>query len=223
MKTLLVSLLLGLSTLGGGASASMAQQSPAAAAGPRDNSVTVQNNRAVPVTVYMEYGEFDRRLGIVPAQQTATLALPAWAVSDRQMIQLFVHPEGQVEDLSSQDFSLAPPARLGILVPASGNMPEVRTRTMRAVIPPEELADATLTVDNPRDRAVTVYAEQGEFDVRLGAVPAHSRLTLPFPRSVVAADNSVQIFVHPDGGADLSGDVMQVRQGQHLGLRIPAH
>jgi hypothetical protein len=98
MKTLMVPLLLGLSTLGV-APAPMAQRPPASVTGSRDNSVTVQNNRPVPVTVYMEYGAFDRRLGIVAPQQTATLALPAWAVN--QSIRLFVHPEGEVDDLAS--------------------------------------------------------------------------------------------------------------------------
>ena len=223
MKTLMVPLLLGLTALGAVAPASLAQQPASFASNARDNSVTVQNDRPVPVTVYMEYGAFDRRLGIVPAQTTATLALPAWAVSERQSIQLFVHPDGEAEDLASQDFSLTPPARLGILVPAQGSMPPTPRRIMRAVIPSEELADATLTVENPRDRAVTVFAEQGEFDVRLGQVPARSRITLPFPKSVVRSDQTIQIFVHPDAGADLSSDTMQLRQGQHLGLRVPLH
>jgi hypothetical protein len=183
--------------------------------------VTVQNNRPVPVTVYMEYGAFDRRLGIVPGQRTATLPLPAWAVNDRQSIQLFVHPEGEADDLATQEFSLTPPARLGMLVPATGSVAQTPTHTMRAVIPPEELADATLTVDNPRDRMVTVFAEHGAFDVRLGQVPAHSRVTLPFPKSVVGSDESIQIFVHPDRGVDLASATMQLRQGQHLGLRVP--
>ena len=45
------------------------------------NSVTVQNHRNAPVTIYLESGNFDRRLGEVPAKDTKTLPLPPWAAS----------------------------------------------------------------------------------------------------------------------------------------------
>jgi hypothetical protein len=221
MKNQIMTLLFGLATLANAALAQGTQRVSASAADPRDNSLTVQNDRKVPVTVYLEYGEFDRRLGIVPAMQMTTLALPTSAVRGRENIRLFVHPDGEGEDLASQEFELTPPARLALEVPPRGGLKQSSADTMTAVIPPEEQADATLTVDNPRDRAVTVFAEQGDFDVRLGQVPSHSRVTLRFPRSVVRPDESIRIFVHPDGGVDLSSETMQIRRGAHLGLRVP--
>jgi hypothetical protein len=224
MKTQIATLLLGLATLGGVAQAQVAaRQQTAVTTDTSANALTVQNDRNVPVTVYMDYGPFDRRLGTVPAFQTATVPLPAWAVEGRESIQLFVHPEGDVEDLATQELSLQPPGRLAMIVPPRGGMPLAPRDTMMEVIPPEELADATLTVDNPRAKPVTVFAEQGPFDVRLGQVPAHSRVTLRFPKSVVAPDESVQIFVHPEGGFDLASETLQVRPAQHLGLRVPLH
>ncbi len=224
MKTQMATLVLGLATLASVASGQAAQRLPASVTADTSvNTVTVQNDRKVPVTVYMEYGDFDRRLGVVPALQTATLPLPPWAVEGRESIQLFVHPEGEAEDLATQEFTLEPPARLAMMVPARGNMAPAPADTMMAVIPPEELADATLTVDNPRAKLVTVYAEQGPFDVRLGQVPAHSRATLRFPKSVVLPDQSIQIFVHPEAGIDLGSETMEVRPGEHLGLRVPMH
>jgi hypothetical protein len=224
MKMQVATLVLGLATLGGAASAQVAQQMPATlTTASLDNTVTVQNDRKVPVTVYMEYGQFDRRLGTVPARQTGTVPLPAWAVKDHERIQLFVHPEGELEDLATQEFSLQPPAQLGMIVPPWGAMPQAPTDTMTAVIPPEELADATLTVDNPRDKPVTVFADQDPFDVRLGQVPAHSRVTLRFPKSVVFPDESIRIFVQPEGGFDLASETLQVRPAEHLGLRVPLH
>jgi hypothetical protein len=184
------------------------------------NTVTVQNDRNVPVTVYMEYGQFDRRLGIVPKSQTATLPLPAWAVRGRTRIQLFAHAEGDVDDLETRQFSLESPARMAMTIPARGGV-SLPTDTMMAVIPQEELADATLTVDNPRSKPVTVFAEQGPFDARLGRVPANSRVTLRFPKSVVFPDETILVFVHPEGGLDLSSETLKVRSGEHLGLRVP--
>jgi hypothetical protein len=223
MNTLMVTLLLGLSTLGGIAPAPIVPLPKTSVTNPGDDSVTVQNDRKVPVTVYLEYGVFDRRLGIVPALHTATLALPSWAVNGRETVQLFVHPDGEAGDLASQTFSLAPPARLALLVPAHGSITPSATVRMTAVIPPEELSKATLTVDNPRDRMVTVFSEQGQFDVRLGQVPAHGKVTLLFPASVVGPDNSIQIFVHPDGGFDLSSATMHITRGEHVGLKVPLH
>jgi hypothetical protein len=91
-----------------------------------------------------------------------------------------------------------------------------------AVIPPEELADATITVDNPRTVPVTVFAEQGLFDVRLGRVPAKGRVTVRFPKSVELGGESIQVFVHPEGSEDLASETLQIRKGEHLGLRVPA-
>lgn len=92
---------------------------------------------------------------------------------------------------------------------------------MSAVIPPDELADATLTVENPRATSVTVFAEEGDFDVRLGQVPAHGSAPLRFPKSALRPDESIQIFVHPDFALDLASDALQAKPGAHLGLRVP--
>ena len=185
------------------------------------NTLTVQNQRRVPVSIYLEHGRFDRRLGIVGAQETRTLPLPAWAVDGRAAIQLVVHPAGEVADLASPVFALRPPARLGLVVPPWGELPPMPGDTMSAVIPPEALAEATLTVDNPRAHAVTVFAKQGRFDVRLGRVAPRSRATLRFPETVVLPTRSLRIFVHPDGGVDLESQLMTIRQGEHLALRVP--
>jgi hypothetical protein len=223
MKKQIATLALGLATLAGAAPAQVAQRTQSAVLSDMsDNSVTVQNNRNVPVNVYMEYGTFDRRIGIVPAQATSTLSLPAWMVEGRQRIRLFAHPEGEAGDLATQEFKLKPPARIGMLIPTRGEMASTVTDTMSAVIPPEELADATLTVDNPRATAVTVFADQGPFEVRLGRVAARSSATLRFPKSVVFPDETIQLLVHPDGGLDQESETLHVHRGEHLGLRVSA-
>jgi len=228
MKTLMATLALGLTALAGAAPAQGALR--LASAAPADtvadtaaNTVTVQNDRKVPVTVYMEYGAFDRRLGTVPALRAATLPLPKWAVRGRARIQLFVHPEGEADDLATQEFSLEPPGRIGMVVPPRGGMPPSPTGTMTAMIPPEELADATLTVDNPRGKPVTVFAEQGAFDIRIGEVPARDRATLRFPKMVVRPGDSIEIILHPAGGEDLASQTLRVRKGEHLGIKVPLH
>ena len=222
MKTQIATLALGLATLASPVHAQLAQRAGSTASTDTSaNAVTVQNDRKVSVTVYMDWGQFDRRLGTVPPFQTATLPLPKWAVQGHETVRLFAHPEGDPSDLSSGEFPLQPPGRIAMVVPPPGGLPATPTDTMSAVIPPDELADATLTVDNPRGTPVTVFAEQGAFDVRLGQVPAHGRVTLRFPKSVVAFDESIEVVVHPERGVDLESETMNVRKGEHLGLRVP--
>jgi len=186
------------------------------------NTVTVQNNRKAPVAVYLETGTFDRRLGLLKPLETKTLPLPRWAVQGRQTVRLFAHADDQVADLTTAEFTLAPPGRIGMVIPTREEMqPVARTDTMMAVILPEEMANATLTVENPRDVPVTVLAAQERFDVRLGQVPANSRVTLRFPRSVVSPFGSIQIVVRPQGDHDLASQLLVVRQGDHIGMRVP--
>jgi hypothetical protein len=184
-------------------------------------TVEVENNRKVPVTVYLEYGVFDRRIGEVPAMQTATLPIPRWA-PNQASVQLFVHPEGE-RDLETQNLSVTPGEQLALIVPASGKMLVAPSDTMYQTLTPEELSETTLTVDNPRPQSVTVFVEQGAFDVRLGQVAAHSRETLPVPKSVFNMVSAIEIFVHPEGGRDLSGEVVDLGRGAHLGLRVPTY
>jgi len=186
------------------------------------SSVTVQNHWKVPVTIYLESGAFDRRLGVVPPQGTRTLPLPTWAVKGATMVRLFAHPADESEDLATERFQLQPPGRIGMVVRTRDEMSAPIPRdTMMEMIPPEEVAEATLTVDNARNVPVTVYAEAGMFDVRLGQVAANQRATLRFPKSVVSPLRSVQIFVQPKSGPQLLSESMTVRKGDHLGLRVP--
>jgi len=185
------------------------------------SSVTVQNERKVPVTVYLATGKFDRRLGVVPALATQTLPLPDWAVT-QSSVRLFAHPENSLEDLSTDKFTLVPPGRVKMIVRDQFAKPAVApTDTMMQIIPPEELANATITVDNPRDVPVTVFAEAGPFAARLGEVAAKGRRTLRFPKSVISPFGSIRVFVRPQGGLDLTSTQLTVRQGDHLGLRVP--
>lgn len=188
------------------------------------SSVTVDNHRKAPVTVYLATGKFDRRLGVVPPQSKGTLPLPDWAVSQGATVRLFAHAEDSFEDLSTDKFTLTNPARLAMVIRGYGEaLPVAPTDTMMEKIPPEELANATVTVDNPRKVPVTVFAEAGPFAIRLGEVAANSRSTLRFPKAAINPFGSVTLFVHPQGGHDLASTKFSVKAGDHLGLRVPAN
>lgn len=63
---------------------------------PIDNGqLTVQNNRDVPVTVYLEGMPVEKRLGTIEPMRTATFDLPSWALRRPGPVKLFIHPKGQ--------------------------------------------------------------------------------------------------------------------------------
>jgi hypothetical protein len=221
MRVLTTALVLGLAMLPSIARAQEPQMlPPVVTTDTIANALTVQNQRDRPVTVYLAHGPFDHRLGQVPAWETAILPLPAWAAKGYARVKLFAHPEGAFGDLATQEFTVRPPGRIAMVVPAEESVDP--RDPMTAVIPPEDSANATLTVDNSRDVPVTVLVEHGRFDVRLGQVPAKSRQTLRFPKAVLAPGQSIRIFVEPQGGSDLGSQPLQVKWGDHLGLRVPA-
>lgn len=79
-------------------------------------TVTVENHRAHAVDVYVQYGAFDQRLGIVAPDKKATMEVPAWLARERQDVQLVIHPqEGQ--DLASSILPLHKGAHLLVKVP----------------------------------------------------------------------------------------------------------
>lgn len=223
MKAIVVVASLGILASPKVASGQIPQQlPPAVITDTSTNSVTVQNNRKAPVSIYLKTGTFDRRLGVVPPMEIRTLPLPAWAVTGFTTVRLVAHPEDQVEDLGTEYIRLRPPGRVGMIVktPQEVVAPPPKD-TMMEIIPPEELANATLTVDNPRDVPVTVFASAGLYDVRLGQVPAKQRATLRFPKSVVSPFRSIQVFVRPQNGRDLGTEEIRVKEGEHLALRVP--
>ena len=225
MRPLAAVLILGLGTLARAATAQTPQPHrlpPTVTTDTSDASdaVTVRNDRTVPVSVYVDFGTFDKRIGVVPALETTSLSLPAWATKSRLRVQLFVHSDRDPHYLATQPFALEAPARIALRVPPRSGSP-TPPDTMMEVIPPDARADATLTVENDHDRRVTVYARQGLVDIRLGEVAAKSRATLRFPKSVVLPSQSLALFVQPEGGLNRSSPKLEVRQGDHLGLRVP--
>jgi hypothetical protein len=80
----------------------------------------------------------------------------------------------------------------------------------------------TVTVDNTRAVPVVVYLERGEFDDRLGTVAAHTEAILELPPHL-AQGETIQIIIHPQGGADLSTPDLQVKKGGTIPIYVPTN
>jgi aromatic ring-cleaving dioxygenase len=186
------------------------------------STIEVQNDRNVPVTVFLERGDFDVRVGTVGPLQTANLPLDPWMIQ-HDAVQLFVHPEGQ-QDLASHVFDVRKGDHIGLIVPQSSNgfLPQPEPARMTTELPSGDAAATTLTVRNDRSKPVVVYADHGDFDRRLGTVPASATATLKLPDWLVLESEDLAIIVHPEGGLDLESQYLKVRLHEHLGLRVPA-
>ena len=89
MRKALAVFVLGAAMVARSASAQEPQRLPASVAtAAMASAVDVQNHRAVPVAVYIEFGQFDRRIGVVEAQGAKTLSLPRWALAGHSTVRL---------------------------------------------------------------------------------------------------------------------------------------
>lgn len=79
-------------------------------------TVTVVNPRMSDVTVYVEHGAFDTKLGTVPADRILTLDVPGWLARDPQEVKFILRPRAGFE-LGSQYFTLKKDAHLEVKVP----------------------------------------------------------------------------------------------------------
>lgn len=91
---------------------------PPKASAPVDSAamtlVVVENDRRVPVTVYLEHGDEDIRLGVVGALGDTTLRIPDYLAGDD--VRFFVQPKGQLEEASGA-LDVARGAHVGLVIP----------------------------------------------------------------------------------------------------------
>lgn len=180
--------------------------------------LSVQNDREARVTVYARVRGDERKLGAVAAGQIANIALPSWALANESTLQLFVRADGERSDLVSETLPLRTNTPLGLLIPPRGGL--ATNDSLVVKLNADELASTTLTVNNPRAGAVTVYAEQGTLSVKLGEVAANTQSTLQFPKALLARNAAIRVFVRPLVGAGLATQSLTVKDGDHLGLLV---
>lgn len=90
----------------------------------------VQNNRTVPVTVYLEGQPIERELGTVEALQTATFTLPRRAMREGSTVDLLIQPRGQLL-LMARGYVMGDASHFGLVVPAT---PHQQKRAEKALL-----------------------------------------------------------------------------------------
>ena len=188
--------------------------------GATPSMLRVDNERAVPVVVYLEQGAYDSRLGTVPAHQIKDLHIPI-AMQDGDKIFFTIHPEFGMDLQTPDGLRVTRGEMLTLVVPISdvGFVPVPPAET----IPAPSIKGPTVTVDNSSSRAAVVFLEHGEFDQRIGTVAPHEEKTLPIPSSLTEQDGRgvVDIFVHQEGGEDLASHRFELAPDAHLEIDVP--
>lgn len=84
----------------------------------------------------------------------------------------------------------------------------------------DDSTDMTVVVvQNERRVPVTVTAEYGDEDIKLGVVSAESDSTLRVPSYLVGRE--VKFFVQPAGQIELSSEPVEIQRGAHVGVIVP--
>ncbi len=180
-------------------------------------ALTVQNDRHTAVTVYVEAGRSERALGTVSANSVGTLELPSWALTGQSTLKLFAKAEGE-GNLVARYAMPVNDSRFGLLVPPAKGLP--RTDSVVISRPTSAGTAATVTIDNERDRPVTVYAEQGLVFVRLGEVAANTQSTLVVPTSITRSKGEVRVFARPQGAQQLSTKALKLKEGDNIAVIV---
>lgn len=181
-------------------------------------AITVQNDRHTAVTLYVDAGRIDRAIGTVNAGALATLELPEWALRGQRTVKLVARADGEPNAVASYTLPVNDNRRLGLLVPPSSGLPA--GDSILVTMPKGVGTAATVTVDNARDAAVTVYAEQGLRFVKLGEVDAKQQATLALPASMLESKEPLRVFARPEGALQRGTQALRLKAGDHIAVIV---
>jgi hypothetical protein len=181
-------------------------------------TVTVQNDRQAAVTFYIEAGRVEHPVGTVAAGQTGAIDLPTWATRGARQVTLIARATGDNARVARYELPLRDRALLGLLVPPAEGLPA--NDSLLVSTPRGAASTATVTIDNARDRRVSVYAEQGLLFVLLGTVDPKSQRTLEVPTQLLRSAAPLRVFARPEGNASVSTSALRLKEGDHIAVVI---
>ncbi len=217
-----ITLLAAAATFVAGASVAGAQEQPptklpAATTVGAAKSVTVQNDRASAVTLYLDAGRLERAIGTVAPGAVTTLELPAWAVKGQRTAKLVARAEGEQLVAATYALPLYESVPLGVLVPPRGGVP--RVDSVLVTVPAGAADKALVTVTNERTTPVQVFAEQGLLFVALGEVAAKSEGTLVLPESLTARKGAIRVFTR-SGVKEQATKALDLKNGDRVSVIV---
>ncbi|MCC6245973.1 MAG: hypothetical protein IT353_24280 [Gemmatimonadaceae bacterium] len=186
--------------------------------GEAGKTLTVQNDRQTPVTLYLDAGRVDRAIGTVAAGAIGSVTIPEWSLRGQRTVKVVARVDRDAKAIASYVVPVSDDRTFGLLVPPASGLPSGDSIVVS--LPTNSANAATVTVDNKRAGAVTVFAEQGLMFVRLGEVAAHQQETLRVPESLTKSKAAIRVFARPEGAATVSTKGVRVEQGDHIAVIV---
>jgi hypothetical protein len=157
--------------------------------------ITVQNNRDEAVTIYLDTGPFEQKLGTVEPLTMATLSLP-WTVRGKETVKFLIQPKGEMGLMAEASVRDEVP-RLSLLLDEESKL-SVRTAQVAATT---GTSGTMITVENDEDEPADVLVVHGMHEHRLGRVAGESTQT--FVLTGHEEGEQGRIVLVPEGGSAL--------------------
>jgi hypothetical protein len=196
----------------------------------QNTTLTVQNERNEPVTVFVERVTnpvtgnvaMNARIGEVPASSTATFDIPEWAMNRPEGDLTFVVQVAGGWELTPVELAVQSGDNLGMIVVEQDNLNE----TLAA--PTVDPGQASVTVLNNRAVPVLVLVEVGmggrERPVHLliGTASPEGETTMPIAPDLLGEGiDELRFVLHPLGGSDLPTQVVNLEAEDRIEIIVP--
>ena len=162
--------------------------------------ITVQNNRDEAVTIYLDTGPFEQKLGTIEPLTMATFPLP-WTVRGKETVKFLIQPKGEL-GLQAQASVREVVPRFSLMLDEESKL---SLRTAQAMT--TGTSETLITVENDRDEAADVLVVHGMHEHRLGRVAGESTQTFRLTGHEEGEQGRI-VLVPVGGSALLTTDVV---------------
>jgi hypothetical protein len=198
-----------------GATAPLAAQS---AHSLHSDQLLVQNNRDVPVDVYLDTSPVDMHVGTIAPFQSAMMTIPSWVVRKEGTLDVVAIPEGQIPLKGRAELQEGGPNFALVVPPTEDQDVKVSAPSLAELLYPQDMTGATVTVRNDGHHKADVFVQAGAFDSKLGVVPGNSVMTFRVPDHFVGM--SSEVVVAPHEGSVLTSQAVHLDEGHHVSVTV---
>lgn len=112
-----------------------------------NDELLVQNNRDVPVEVYLNMSPVDKKLGTIAPFQSAMMTIPGWVGREQGDLDVFAIPEGQIALKGRAELSDGGPYFSLVIPPAGDQKVRMQAPSLASLLYPPTIVTTTFTDD----------------------------------------------------------------------------
>ena len=180
------------------------------------DQLLVQNNRDVPVEIYLNTSPVDMKMGTIAPFSSAMMTIPKWVVADQNAIDVVAIPDGQIALKGEALLQDGGPNFAMVVPPAEDQDVKGVAPSLAALLVPSD--EATVTVRNDGHHNADVFVQAGAFDSKLGQVPGHSVMTFRVPDRFVGM--SSQVVVAPHHESVVTSQAIHLGEDHHVSVTV---